>query len=108
MKAYLQMILFAIFIIGINGVDVCNKDIPNPDEDVCRMYPTAENYTHCCYFESDSQDHTGCIQINDDQYENIKRYKSFYKQHYGLSSLKIKCSGGFLAYSFFVLLALLL
>ena len=108
MKAYLQIILFAIFIIGINGVDVCNKDIPNPDEDVCRMYATQNDNTHCCYFEADNQDYTGCTEITDDEYENIKRFKSFYKQYYNLSSLKIKCSGKFLTYSFFALLALLL
>ena len=108
MKAYLQIILFAIFIVGINSVDACNRNIQNADEDVCRIYPTYQNYTHCCYFEADKQAYTGCTQITDDQYENIKRFKSFYKQYYDLSSLKIKCSGKFLTYSFFALLALLL
>ena len=108
MKAYLQIILFAIFIIGIKSVDVCSLSISNPDEDVCRMYPTSVDYTHCCYFEADNQAYTGCTPITDDQYENIKRFKSFFKEEHGLSSLKIKCSGEFLTYSFFALLALLL
>ena len=107
MKAFLQIALLAIFIIGINGVDVCSRSIANADEDVCRMYATQNDNTHCCYFEADNQDYTGCTEITDDEYENIKRFKSFYKEEYGLSSLKIKCSGEFLTYSLFVLLALL-
>ena len=104
MKAYLQIVLLAIFIFGINGVDVCGEvAISNPDEDICRVYPTPENYTHCCYFELD--DKAGCQAITDDQYENIKRYKNFLKQKY--ESVKIKCSGEFLTYSLFALLALL-
>ena len=71
------------------------------------MYATQNDNTHCCYFEADNQDYTGCTEITDDEYENIKRFKSFYKEEYGLSSLKIKCSGEFLTYSLFVLLALL-
>ena len=38
MKAYLQIILFAIFIVGINSVDACNRNIQNADEDVCRNF----------------------------------------------------------------------
>ena len=106
MKAYLQFILLAIFIIGINSVDICGEFTPtNPDEDYCRMYPTPVDYTHCCYFKSDSVE--GCQPITDDQYENIKRFKKFYQQTNSLSGLKIKCSGEFLTYSLFALLALL-
>ena len=105
MKAYLQIILLAIFILGINGVDVCD-DIEGNDEDVCRMYPTQEDYTHCCYFQSDG--YTGCKALTDDEYENIKRYKKYMKEtHENYGNLKIKCSGEFLAYSLFALLALL-
>ena len=80
-----------------------SNSIPKADEDVCRMYPTPENYSHCCYFESDT--YTGCWPLSDDQYENVKRYKNYMKQTY--SNLKIKCSGEFLTYSLFALLALL-
>jgi len=103
MKAYLQIALLAIFILGINGVDVCD-DIPGNDEDVCRVYPTPENYTHCCYFEYEGTQR--CKSLTDDQYENIKRYKKFMKEN-GYTDLKIKCSGEFLFSSLFVLLALL-
>ena len=110
MKAYLQIILLAIFIIGINGVDVCGDFSPtNPDEDYCRMFPTPVNYTHCCYFKSDTQTDTieGCQPITDDQYENIKRFKNYMKQNFNYDDFKIKCSGEFLTYSLFALLALL-
>ena len=104
MKAFLQIALLAIFIIGINGVEVCN-DVPGTDDDECRIYPTHMNYSHCCYYKSDNEE--GCMQITDDQYENIKRFKSYYKQKYSISSFKIKCSGEFLTYSLFALLAFL-
>ncbi len=104
MKTYLQIALLAIFILGINGVEVCN-DIQGNDEDVCRVYPTQENYTHCCFIESEA--YTGCRALTDDQYENIKRYKKYMKQLNGYGNIKIKCSGEFLTYSFFALLALL-
>ena len=106
MKEYLQIALLAIFIIGINGVDVCGEFTPtNPDEDYCRMFPTPVNYTHCCHFKSDSID--DCRPITDDQYENIKRFKKYMKQDSIYANLKIKCSGEFLTYSLFALLALL-
>ena len=106
MKTYLQIILLAIFIIGINGeVEVCSQSISSPSEDVCRMYPTDIDYTHCCYIERDGDSY--CDQLTDDQYENVKKYKKYLKEHLGYSSVKIKCSGEFLTYSLFVLLALL-
>ena len=104
MKVFLQIALLAIFIIGINSVSVCN-DVAGKEDDECRIYPTTMNYTHCCYYQTNNGE--GCMQITDDQYENIKRFKSFYKQDKGLSSFKIKCSGEFLAYSLFALLVFL-
>ena len=104
MKAYLQIALLAIFIIGINGqVTVC-EEVNGDDEDVCRMYPTQENYTHCCYVELSGNGK--CRQLNDDQYENVKRYKDFLKSQ-GKTDVKIKCAGEFLTYSLLALLALL-
>ena len=106
MKTYLQIALLAIFILGINGVDVCEDIIgEDKDEDICRVYPTQENYTHCCFIKSDG--YNGCKSLTDDQYENIKRYKKYMKQFSTYANLKIKCSGEFLTYSLFVLLALL-
>jgi hypothetical protein len=104
MKAYLQIALLAIFIIGINGqVTVC-EEVNGDDEDVCRMYPTEEDYTHCCYVELSGNGK--CRQLNDDQYENVKRYKDFLKSQ-GNTDVKIKCAGEFLTFSLFALLAFL-
>ena len=104
MKAFLQIALLAIFIIGINGqVTVC-EEVNGDDEDVCRMYPTEEDYTHCCYVELSGNGK--CRQLNDDQYENVKRYKDFLKSQ-GNTDVKIKCAGEFLTYSLLALLALL-
>ena len=106
MKAYLQIALLAIFIIGINGeVTVCEQVTGTIDEDICRMHPTDINYSHCCYYTSDSGE--GCMQITDDQYENVKRFKNYMKQLSNYGNFKIKCSGEFLTYSLFALLALL-
>ena len=104
MKAYLQIALLAIFIIGINGqVTVC-EEVNGEDEDVCRMYPTEEDYTHCCYVELSGNGK--CRQLNDDQYENVKRYKDYLKSQ-GNTDVKIKCAGEFLTYSLLALLAFL-
>ena len=105
MKAYLQIALLAIFIIGINGVEICNE-VKGSDDDECLIHPTNINYTHCCYYSTDN--YAGCMEITDDQYENIKRFKKYMKEHYeSYSGFKIKCSGEFVTYSLFVLLALL-
>ena len=104
MKAYLQIALLAIFIIGINGdITVC-EDVTGNDEDICRMYPTQAYYTHCCYVEMNGSGK--CRQLSDDQYENIKRYKDFLKSQ-GNTDIKIKCSGEFLTYSLLALLSLI-
>ena len=104
MKTYLQIALLAIFIIGINGDVTLCESVNADDEDVCRLYPTEENYTHCCYVEMNGGGK--CLQISDDQYENVNRYKDFLKSQ-GNTDIKIKCAGEFLAYSLFALLALL-
>ena len=105
MKAYLQIALFAIFIIGINGdITLCEAVSGNLDEDICRMYPTEMDYTHCCYVEMNGNGQ--CRQLKDDEYENVKRYKDFLKSQ-GNTDIKIKCSGEFLTYSLLALLALI-
>ena len=104
MKAYLQIALFAIFIIGINGDITLCEDVNGNDEDICRMYPTELDYTHCCYVEMNGSGQ--CRQLKDDEYENVKRYKDFLKSQ-GNTDIKIKCSGEFLTYSLLALLALI-
>ena len=104
MKAFLQIALLAIFIIEINGQVTACTEVTQPSEDVCRMYPTEINYTHCCYVEMNGGGQ--CRQLNDDQYENVKRYKDFLKSQ-GNTDVKIKCAGEFLTFSLFALLAFL-
>ena len=111
MKAYLQIVLLAIFFIGINGqLTSCEEfGSQGQDADTCRMYPTSEDFTHCCYVQYEGIEgdpgYQGCKELSDDQYENVKRYKNYLKNTY--SNVKIKCSGEFLTYSLFALLALL-
>ena len=104
MKAYLQIALLAIFIIGINGDITLCEDVNGDDDDICRMYPTETDYTHCCYVEMNGS--AKCRQLTDDEYENIKRYKNYLKSQ-GNTDIKIKCSGELLTYSLLVLLALI-
>ena len=104
MKAYLKIALLVIFIIGINGDVTLCENVKGEDEDTCILYPTSENYTHCCYVELN--DDKRCRQLSDDQYENVKRYKDFLKSQ-GYTDIKIKCVGEFLTYSLLVLLALM-
>ena len=73
--------------------------------DFCHVRSNTQDKTHCCYFRSDAHPDGICKEITDDQYENIKRYKTFLKNSDG--NIKIQCSSKYLAYSLFVLLALL-
>ena len=81
----------------VDGTDTDDK------EDYCRILSTSKDKTHCCYFRDDEKE--GCIEISDDAYENIKRYKQYKKNQ--SNSFKIKCAGEYLSYSIFALLALL-
>ena len=103
MKKIFGILLLAVSYIYVKSQTICSSQISNPSEDNCRILATENDYTHCCYVELDSA--AQCRQITDDQYENIKRYKDTLKRTY--SSVKIECSGEFLTYSLFVILALL-
>ena len=77
------------------------------DEDLCILLGTSEDRTHCCYY-TDSSDYSGkCIQITDDQYENIVRFKKFLRDESGDDKIDIDCSSKFLSFSLFVVFALL-
>ena len=114
MNKALLLLIFAFSIVGINSeFDLCTSvsssslDSIEDDDDrgeFCRIHSTNQDFTHCCYLEADNLD-SQCIEINDDAYENIKKYKDFLKNTY--SGVKIKCSSEFLTYSLFALLALL-
>ena len=77
------------------------------DEELCSLLGTSEDRTHCCYY-TDSSDYSGkCIQITDDQYENIVNFKKFLRDESGDSDINIDCSSKFLSFSLFVVFALL-
>ena len=116
MNKVILLLLFAISIVGINSEfklceEVSSSELEGYDDDddrgeYCRIHSTNPDFTHCCYIEGDNLPNGNkCYEINDDAYENIKRYKSFLKQTY--SGIKIKCSSQFLTYSLFALLVLL-
>ena len=77
------------------------------DEDVCILLGTSEDRTHCCYYTDSSSDSGKCIQITDDQYENIVNFKKFLRDESGDSDININCSSKFLSFSLFVVFALL-
>ena len=77
------------------------------DEDVCILLGTSEDRTHCCYYTDSSSDSSKCIQITDDQYENIVNFKKFLRDESGDSDININCSSKFLSFSLFVVFALL-
>ena len=77
------------------------------DEDVCILLGTSEDRTHCCYYTDSSSDSGKCIQITDDQYENIVNFKKFLRDQSGDDKIDIDCSSKFLSFSLFVVFALL-
>lgn len=77
------------------------------DEDLCILLGTSEDRTHCCYYTDSSSDSGKCIQITDDQYENIVRFKKFLRDESGDDKIDIDCSSKFLSFSLFVVFALL-
>ena len=77
------------------------------DEDVCILLGTSEDRTHCCYYTDSSSDYGKCIQITDDQYENIVNFKKFLRDESGDDKIDIDCSSKFLSFSLFVVFALL-
>ena len=103
-KAF-QFVLLAILFIAIKSeFELCQKgNTTGADVDSCRIRSTSVNYTHCCFMESTS--YTGCKQLTDDEYENIKNYVKFLKNKN--DKVKIKCSGDFKSLALFSLVSLL-
>ena len=113
MNKTLQIILFTLCIYQINGeVSLCSDIGSFPAEvtekqdriNYCRIRTTTIDKTHCCYYSSDSNEGQ-CLELSDDQFENIKRYKTFLQNTE--KGIKIRCSSEYLTYSLFALLALL-
>ena len=99
----------AKFNIDCQGQDSTLKQLVDAaeelDEDVCILLGTSEDRTHCCYYTDASE--SKCIQITDDQYENIVNFKKFLRDESGDSDININCSSKFLSFSLFVVFALL-
>ena len=74
------------------------------DEDVCILLGTSGDKTHCCYLEGNS--YGQCIAINDDEYENIVRFKKYLRDGLGDDDIDIKCSSKFVSFSLLAALAL--
>ena len=111
MNKALQIVLIVLAIIAIKSeFPLCGSEAAfnglksSERDDYCRIFSTSTDKTHCCYFEYDNV--AECKEITDDAYENIKRYKTYFKNFH--KDVKIKCRSEFLTYSIFVLLSLLL
>ena len=87
----------------MNELIAANEDL---DEDVCILLGTSGDKTHCCYIEGETF-LPDCIAINDDEYENIVRFKKFLRDESGDDEIDIDCSSKFLSFSLFVVFALL-
>ena len=75
------------------------------DEDVCILLGTSGDKTHCCYIEGETF-LPDCIAINDDEYENIVRFKKYLRDGLGDNDIDIKCSSKFVSFSLLAALAL--
>ena len=107
MKKTFQIVLLSLAIILIKSeFDLCEKKVFSGDiEDTdCQYLSTGTDKTHCCLFEAADQK-SRCMEITDDEYENIKRFKNYMKNDY--SKVKIKCSADYLSFTLLALLVLL-
>ena len=79
------------------------------DGDVCKLFKTNDDYTHCCYIKKSTNVslNTHCVQIKDDYYENIKNFKKYVRDENEDGDLEIDCSNKFVSISLFAVLALL-
>ena len=77
------------------------------DEDVCKNLRPEGDKTHCCYISKGKSENT-CMPITDDEYENIKRFKKWYRDYNDDQDFKIKCSSQFVSFSLLAALAFLI
>ena len=113
MNKVFLLLLSALLIIKTNSETLCKYDNGEPiNEDVCRRRKVEKDYTHCCYIKQLNK----CWQLTDDEYENIKRFKDYAKNHMSEilgrepegwnGKLTIKCSANILSSSLFILFSL--
>ena len=113
MSKVFLLLLSALLVIKIScQTDLCTQYSENDvDEDVCRRLKVEKDYTHCCYIKQLNK----CWQLTDDEYENIKRFKDYAKNHINQfpsgvtdwnGKLTIKCSANILSSSLLILFSL--
>ena len=107
-----KLVLIFLFFISFNfikGLEYgnCNETTYDeaPDEDYCSMLSLSGEYTHCCHVSSDDDEAGYCMKLTDDQYENIVRFKKYYRDEQNDDSIGIDCSSKFVSYSLLAVLA---
>ena len=78
-------------------------------EEICSIFKIKDDFTHCCFVKETKNDtiSSRCVQITDDQYENIKKFKKYIIDENGDDDFEIDCSSKFVALSLFAVLAIL-
>ena len=104
--------LLALLFNSINGDIACtdwekyfNKTDLEEDEEICSSLTPSNGATHCCY-EEENDEVKGCVELTDDEYENIGRYIK-YSEDKNNTDIDIDCSSKFLSLSLFAVAALL-
>ncbi len=107
--------LLALLFNSINGDIACTDWMKyytlanlEEDEDICSwLTPTGKGNTHCCLMETNDEIN-GCVELNDDEYENIGRFIKYLEDLPGTDpDIDIYCSSQFLSLSLFAVAALL-
>ena len=113
MDKLISLVLIALIANIVNGEMLCSdyqiaSKYPDLefDEDFCSILVPTDGYTHCCYVEINDSP-SGCLQLKDDQYENIKRYIDQLEAIDSSADIKIDCSSKYLTISLFAVFALL-
>ena len=81
-----------------SDIDKLATAIERFDEDVCSLLGTSGDKTHWCYIEGENIE-SKCIEINDDEYENIVRFKKYLRDGLDDDDIDIKCSSKFVSFS---------
>ena len=101
MKNSFTALVLILIIYEVRTQTLCESS-NGASEDDCIYRPTQVDSTHCCYVPEDNEN--TCWELTDDEYENIKRFKSFSKQYYEMDKLSIKCSNQTLTISLLCLI----
>lgn len=99
-----------IALINCQYDETCGKDLVSVpegyDEEYCLFLSPETGLTHCCYIDGGNNEGK-CIGLTDDEYENIVRFKKYYRDHNSDEDFGLDCSSKFISLSLFAVLALL-